>query len=272
MMNFDVNKTYTSGKRTFNLHLKASFKLHKINVVFGPSGAGKSSLLRLISGLDKVDEGTIKINDLYWLKTDSKTEIPASQRKIAYVFQEDSLFPNMTVLKNLRFAKKEVKNEWLHEVTLNLEINHLLMAKPNELSKGQKQRAALAVALIQEPEFLILDESLSALDDCTRKKIQNYLLELQQKLKFTMIMVSHHLEEVLKMADHVCVINQGHIIKEGFPFILLNENPSNVLHAVVVNIQKNLVTVLIGTQNITIELSKIITPNYKLGDVIEIKM
>ena len=267
----NLQKTYRSEKRSFSIDIEASFKLNAINVLYGNSGAGKTSLLRLLSGLDKVDSGLITVNNNEWLNTKNKTFLPVHQREIAYVFQDYGLFPNMTVLENLEFVKKKINKVLLNEVIDVLELTQLLNTKPNNLSGGQQQRVALARAILQEPQFLFLDEPLTAIDETLRYKLQSYILTLQQKYQFTVIMVSHNLQEVLKVASHVCAIDNGKVIKQGDPKILLSNNKENVLTGIVLAMYEREVNVLIGTQQITIPKTYILSQNYIIGTVIEIK-
>ncbi|MDO6739126.1 ATP-binding cassette domain-containing protein [Wenyingzhuangia sp. 2_MG-2023] len=272
MIRCQFQKTYGSGKQTFHLNIKASFQSNAINILFGPSGAGKTSLLRLISGLDKVDEGSVSVDRVDWINTQTKTFMPLAQRNIAYVFQDYGLFPNMTVLKNLKFVQKKIPQQLFNDVIATLEIKHLLMVKPNELSGGQKQRIALARALVQEPKLLLLDEPLTALDETLRNKLQTYLVYLQQKYQFTVIMVSHNLQEVLKIADRVCVINYGEIIEEGKPTILISKNTQNTLKATVLDMEKERITVRVGIQQIKIDKKQIVNLDFQKGDEVEIQI
>ncbi|MGY5353753.1 ATP-binding cassette domain-containing protein [Wenyingzhuangia sp. IMCC45467] len=272
MMYCRLKKTYRSGKRSFSIDVEASFKLNAINVLYGHSGAGKTSLLRLLSGLDTVDFGKISVNNKNWLNTETKSFLPIHEREIAYVFQDYGLFPNMTVLENLEFAKKNINQTLLKEIVDVLELEVLLAIKPNHLSGGQQQRVALARAIIQEPKFLFLDEPLSAIDENLRGKLQSYLIALQQKHGFTIIMVSHNLHEVLKIANHVCVLHEGKIEKEGNPKILLKENNDNTLRGVVLDIKNELITVLTGTQLVNVYKKQVVTKAYQLGSDIKIKL
>lgn len=267
-----LHKTYHTPKKSFVLDIDASFKLNAINVLFGPSGAGKTSLLRLLSGLDSPDKGSILVNDVYWLQTATKTNVPVHKRNIAYVVQDYGLFANMTVLNNLKFVKKHLNQELLNNVISTLEIKHLLMIKPNDLSGGQKQRVALARALVQEPQLLLLDEPLTALDEELRYKLQDYLIQLQQQYQFTVIMVSHNLQEVLKVAEHVCVINDGKITKQGNPNLLIPRNSKNTLKGTVLDIEDDMVSILIGVQQIKISKKQITTSNFNRGDVIDLQL
>ncbi|NJB83784.1 ATP-binding cassette domain-containing protein [Wenyingzhuangia aestuarii] len=270
MIKCEFSKTYTSDKRAFTLNIQTSFKQKAINVIFGPSGAGKTSLLRLISGLDQIDEGIVKANHIYWENTSKKKRTSIAQRNIAYVFQDYGLFPNMTVLNNLKFVKKKLNQELLNDVIATLEIKHLLMTKPNELSGGQKQRVALARALVQQPDLLLLDEPLTAIDEVLRHKLQSYLITLQKKYQFTVIMVTHSLQEVLKIAHHVCVMNHGEVIDQGTTAILLSKNPDNTLKGTVLHINQTTVTVLVGVQQILVNKSQILDTDYTQGQIIRI--
>lgn len=266
------HKTYPSKHRNFQLDIEATFKVNAINVLFGPSGSGKTSLLRALSGLDKIDKGSIYYNDKVWVNTASKTHIPISNRNIAFVFQDQALFPNMTVLQNLQFAKENTPQNLFKELVDTLELESLLHNKPNQLSGGQKQRVALARAILQEPKLLLLDEPLTALDEKLRSNIQLYLVALQKKLQFTVIMVSHNLQEVLKMAGNICVIENGKVTQQGSPNLLIAENPHNTLQGTVLTIEKDSATLLIAKQQINISKAKIVTTAYKVGDVVEIDL
>ena len=228
--------------------------------------------MRLLSGLDTADQGTIKISNDYWLDTTSNLFLPIANRKIAYVFQDYGLFPNMTVFQNLQFAKKDSNKELLQDLLQTLELKQLLQEKPTELSGGQQQRVALARAILQEPEFLFLDEPLTALDETLRNKLQNYLITLQQKYKFTVIMISHNLQEVLKIASYACVLHQGKVIQQGAPSLLLSKNKNNTLKAIVLSINTSEVIVAVGVQQLVISANQILSKKYSVGKEIEFKI
>lgn len=266
-----LKKTYKSKKRSFSIDIKTHFQDKAINVLYGNSGAGKTSLLRLLSGLDKADQGVIKINQTEWFNSQNNFSLALSQRNIAYVFQDYGLFPNMTVIENFKFVKKNLNHKLLKELLKNLDLENLLNSKPDSLSGGQQQRVALARAILQEPHFLFLDEPLTAIDETLRNKIQNYLIDLQQQKQFTIIMVSHNLQEVLKMAHYVCVLKDGQIIHQGKPDILLKPNTENTIKAKVLSINEDIVCAVIGIQKVDVQKNKILTSNYNIGEDIEIK-
>ncbi len=185
--------------------------------LLGPSGCGKTTLLRLISGLDKPDQGRIFIDGR------DVTDLPPEQRHLNMVFQSYALFPHMTVYDNVAFglrckkiAEDEIKKR-VTEVLLMVKLNQLADRKPSQLSGGQQQRVAIARAVINEPIVLLLDEPLSALDYNLRKNMQIELKQLQRRLGITFIFVTHDQEEALSMSDRVAIMNEGYIEQLGTP-------------------------------------------------------
>jgi iron(III) transport system ATP-binding protein len=181
----------------------------------GPSGCGKTTLLRLIAGLETPDGGQIE------LRGKDLSALPARKRNFGVVFQSYSLFPNLTVAKNVAYglecrkARRSFIGERVNEV---LELVHLAAQAekyPHELSGGMQQRVALARALAAQPEALLLDEPLSALDAKVRENLRAEIRELQHRLRITTIMVTHDQEEAMEMADRIVVMNQGRIEQIG---------------------------------------------------------
>jgi len=183
--------------------------------LLGPSGCGKTTLLRLIGGLDFPDEGVIRIGGK------NAADIPAHRRPVNTVFQSYALFPHMTVLENIGFGlrmKKVPKPEIAERVKRVMDmvqIAPLADRKPSQLSGGQRQRAALARAIINEPQVLLLDEPLGALDLKLRKELQIELLNLQRRLGITFICVTHDQQEALVMSDRIAVMRAGKIEQVG---------------------------------------------------------
>jgi len=186
--------------------------------LLGPSGCGKTTLLRLIAGLETLDSGRILLGN-----KDISSQ-PAHKRKINVVFQNYALFPHLNVYDNVAYSlaiQSKPKDEIEYKVLKLLKafhLNELIYKKPSELSGGQQQRVAIARAIINEPEVLLLDEPLAALDFKLREKLLIELIELQDKLLTTFVYVTHDQFEALTVADQMAIMNhQGNIAQIGTP-------------------------------------------------------
>ena len=185
--------------------------------LLGPSGCGKSTLLRIIAGLEDKHGGKIIINDK------DMTNSPPESRNFGIVFQSYALFPNMNVYKNIAFGlenkniSKSNIDKKVKEVLEVVELSGYDKKYPSQLSGGQQQRVALARAIALEPDFLLLDEPLSALDAKVRLKLREQIKSLHRKLGITTIMVTHDQEEALCLADKMVVMNNGEVIQIGTP-------------------------------------------------------
>lgn len=189
----------------------------EVCVLVGPSGCGKTTLLRVIAGLAQPDMGRISIagRDVLGLAP--------HQRGIAMVFQNYALFPNMTVAQNISFALEQQGKrgaDLAQRVAAMIDLMELgprADARPSALSGGQKQRVALARALALEPQLLLLDEPLSALDAQIRKRLQVEFKRLQSRIGFTAVFVTHDQEEALILGDRIAVMQSGRIVQSGAP-------------------------------------------------------
>lgn len=199
--------------------------------VIGSSGCGKTTFLKLINGLIEPDEGKVYING----KDISKVDKIALRRGIGYVIQEIGLFPHMSVKKNIAYIlnliKKEDKNsienrvrELIKKVGLQEEM---LNSYPNELSGGQKQRVGIARALSINPDIILMDEPFGAIDEITRKYLQDEILKIYNEYNMTIIFVTHDIKEALKLGTRVMVMNEGTIVQIGTPQEIL-KNPKNM--------------------------------------------
>ena len=186
--------------------------------LFGESGAGKTTFLRLLAGLAQPQEGYIEVDGEVWFDSRKKINRPVQQRKTGFVFQEDNLFPHMTVRENLEYACADKKDaggieEWLAVMGLK----GLEGQKPDTISGGQKQRTALIRALISRPKILLLDEPLSDLDIHSRLNLQDEIIKAYRKTGITTVLVSHDLPEVFKLSQKVFVLEHGRITRSGSP-------------------------------------------------------
>ncbi len=194
--------------------------------LLGPSGCGKTTLLRILAGLEKPSAGKV------YIRGADVTRMHPSKRNYGIVFQSYALFPNMTIrqniafgLKNRRVSREEIDRKVetvLRQVNLLDQINKY----PAQLSGGQQQRIALARALVLSPDFLLLDEPLSALDAKVRQKLRKEIRSLQESLGITTIMVTHDQEEALTMSDRIIVMNNACVKQEGHP-IEVYERPNS---------------------------------------------
>jgi iron(III) transport system ATP-binding protein len=192
----------------------------------GPSGCGKTTLLRIIAGLETPDAAQIRLDG------ESLTEIPARSRNFGIVFQSYSLFPNMSVARNIRYGlecRRWPARRMAERVDAMLALVNLADHAgkfPHQLSGGQQQRVALARALAPEPAMLLLDEPLSALDAKVREELRAQIKDLQSRLRITTIMVTHDQGEAMELADRIAVMNGGRIEQIGAP-VELYERPVN---------------------------------------------
>jgi len=198
--------------------VKLTIPAGKFFALLGPSGCGKTTLLRLIAGLEKADSGKIYLDD------EDITELPINERPINIVFQNYALFPHLDVFDNVAYSlrlKKLPKLVVEQKVFKILEAFHLIdhiHKLPTQLSGGQQQRVALARAIVNEPDVLLLDEPLAALDFKLRERMLIELIELQDKLKTTFVYVTHDQFEALTVADQMAIMNhKGEIEQIGTP-------------------------------------------------------
>ena len=188
-----LNKAF-DGKQIIS-ELDLTIQNGEFLTILGPSGCGKTTVLRLIAGLEDVDEGKIILDG------QDITDIPAEQRFVNTVFQSYALFPHMTVFENVAFGLRMQKTpadeiqKRVDQALRMVQLEDFAQRRPNQLSGGQQQRVAIARAVVNRPKVLLLDESLSALDYKLRKQMQNELKALQRKLGITFIFVTHDQEE-----------------------------------------------------------------------------
>ena len=199
-------------------------------VLVGPSGCGKSTLLNMIAGLEDISGGEISIKDRV------VNDVHPSKRNIAMVFQSYALYPNMTVGQNITFGMemhkipKPERDKKLAEVAKLLQIDHLLDRKPGQLSGGQRQRVAMGRALVRDPDVFLFDEPLSNLDAKLRVDMRTEIKKLHQRLKSTIVYVTHDQIEALTLSTRIAVMNKGYVQQLGTPKEIY-DTPSNMFVA-----------------------------------------
>ncbi len=203
----------------FVLDVDFALKASGITVLFGRSGSGKTTLVNLMAGLLKPDEGVFKIGDRTLYHSVDRVNIKPERRRIGYVFQEDRLFPHLTVKANLffgrRFSPKTDRYVNPSQVIELLGLASLLKRGPITLSGGERQRVAIGRALLSEPRLLLMDEPLAALDAERKSEIMAYIERLRDELSIPIIYVSHSLEEVGRLADSTVLLSNGEMVAIG---------------------------------------------------------
>jgi multiple sugar transport system ATP-binding protein len=223
-----VSKRYGNvmAVKDFNLEIKDQ----EFIVLVGPSGCGKSTTLRMIAGLEEISEGELYIGDRL------VNDVPPKDRDIAMVFQSYALYPHMTVYENMafglklrKFKKAEIEKR-VREAAKILDIEHLLDRKPKQLSGGQRQRVALGRAIVREPQVFLMDEPLSNLDAKLRVQMRTEISKLHQRLKTTVIYVTHDQTEAMTMGDRIVVMKDGVIQQVATPMEIYSQ-PANMFVA-----------------------------------------
>jgi molybdate transport system ATP-binding protein len=202
----------------FTLDVDLQLPGHGVTALFGHSGSGKTTLLRCLAGLEQQGSGSLHFKGEVWQDSARGIFRPTHQRSLGYVFQEASLFPHLSVRRNLDYGRKRVNSG--HKVSLDhavelLGIGHLLDRMPDRLSGGERQRVAIARALATSPELLLMDEPLAALDLKRKSEILPYLERLHDELEIPVFYVSHSPDEVARLADHVVLLAEGRVVAVG---------------------------------------------------------
>lgn len=272
MISLNIKKELHGSNGVMNLDINLSLQNGEFVALSGVSGSGKTTLLRVLAGLEEAF-GEIIVDGEIWLN--EKIKKPIQKRDIGFVFQDYALFPNLSVIDNLLYVKKDKD---LAKQLLNLtDLYELKNRYPNSLSGGQKQRVSLCRALMKRPKILLMDEPLSALDPHMRLKLQDEILTLHKEFKTTTIMVSHDPSEMYKLASRVLVLKDGKIIDDGLPKdILLKTQGSQkfsfegeLLDIIKVDVI-NIAIVAIGQQIVEIVISNIEAQNLIIGEKVNV--
>jgi len=201
----------------FQLRVETSLPEHGISAIFGPSGSGKTTLLRCIAGFEQC-HGRIQFADQCWLNSPRSIGVTPHLRPIGFVFQEGFLFEHLDVAGNLSFAQNRAKGQQYFNYSAiieTLELNSLLKRKSAELSGGEKQRVAIARTLLSQPQLLLLDEPLSAVDIGRKVELLPYIKRICHELSIPAIFVSHAIDEIAELAHDIIVLKDGRVEIQG---------------------------------------------------------
>lgn len=270
MIDVSLKKKLQSASGEMLLDVQFSVENQKLVTLYGKSGAGKTSILKMLAGIFLPDDGFIKVGNEEWYNNQKGINLKPQKRNLGFLFQEYSLFPNMTVGENLKFAlKKGQDKNIVNDLIEIVDLGDLQFRKPDTLSGGQKQRVALARALVQKPKILLLDEPLSALDQEMRIKLQQYIIQVHREFKLTTILISHDISEIIKMSDCLIEIEEGKLKSKGLPTDVFTKNNINAkfqFTGEVIHMIKQdfifIITVLIGK-----ELVKVIADDNEAKDL-----
>jgi len=197
----------------FHLKLDVSVPSRGVTALFGRSGVGKSSIVNLLAGLLRPDEGYVKIGDTVLFDSAAGLSVPPEHRRLGYVFQEGRLFPHLSVRGNLLFGHRRIAPEQrrigFDEVVALLDIVPLLERRPRDLSGGEKQRVAIGRALLANPKLLLMDEPLASLDAARKNEIIPFIEKLRDGFGIPIVYVTHDLGEIVRLADRVVLMSNG---------------------------------------------------------------
>ncbi len=275
MIDFALQKKLNTADGDMQLQISLQIESGSFVSLYGSSGAGKTSVLRMLAGFMKPDNGKIIMNDVVWFNKDQKRNIDVQQRKIGFVFQDYALFPNMNVFENIAFALNKKESVNIVDELLELTgLSTLSQRKIQTLSGGQKQRVALARAIAARPLLLLLDEPLSAIDNNMRIQLQTTLLKVHKRFKLTTILVSHDMDEILKLSDRIIHLEHGKVQDDATPAsYFMNGSNASALAGNIVAIEENerqtFTIVLLNNRMIKINSTEH-DVNFNVGEKVEI--
>jgi len=217
-MTSEIRARLKIARSDFRLDVDLQLPGRGISALFGHSGSGKTTCLRAMAGLERAPDGYFAIGDEVWQDEAHGLFVPPHQRALGVVFQEASLFPHLSVRRNMEYGRQRSAGTpgfALTEVGELLGIDHLLERMPSQLSGGERQRVAIGRALLAAPKILLMDEPLAALDLKRKLEILPYLERLHRELALPIIYVSHAPDEVARLADHLVLLDQGRTVASG---------------------------------------------------------
>ena len=203
----------------FNLDVAFTINLGGIVAIFGASGSGKTSLLRCLAGLERADQGYLKIGSQIWQDEANAIFVPPFRRSLAMVFQEGRLFDHLNVAGNLDFAWKRApssRKRWEKREIIDIfQLGSLLQRRCHELSGGERQRVAIARSLLTAPECLVMDEPLASVDGAAKFRILEYIRQLHRRFQLPVLYVSHDMGEIMQLADDLILMERGQVLAQG---------------------------------------------------------
>lgn len=215
------NITAAYGNKDVLMHFNLEIARGEFVMLIGTSGCGKTTALKLMNGLLRPKEGSVVVNgnDL------SRTDLTALRRNLGYVVQETGLFPHLTIEKNISYvadlSRKKDSKAIQNRVTQLLQLvelpEEIRRRYPDELSGGQKQRVGIARALMNSPEILLMDEPFGAVDEITRRRLQEEIGKIHRQQGETIVFVTHDIDEALRLGTRIVVMDAGRIIQDGTP-------------------------------------------------------
>lgn len=269
MIDFSLQKTLKSAEGRLELDVNAKVENGRFISLYGVSGSGKTSLLRMLAGLMKPDNGFITVNGTTWFDAAKKIDLAPQHRQIGFVFQDYALFPNMSVRENIGFGL--VRKDPRHIVDELLELtglSRLAGGKVQSLSGGQQQRVALARAIARRPSILLLDEPLSAVDNAMRVQLQDTLAEIHRRFNLTTILVSHNEDEIIRLSDTVFQLEQGRFQQQAAPAeFFLKRQDASVLTGNVVSVENGSLVILLANRMLRVDG---VGQDFKIADRVEI--
>ncbi len=212
-------------RQDFKLDVDLALPSHGVSALFGPSGCGKTTVLRALAGLERAasSSGRIALDDEVWQDDAQGIFVPTHRRALGYVIQESALFPHLDVRRNLDYGRRRVERHLqgaahrieMDQVVALLGLGALMARRPDTLSGGERQRVAIARALATSPRLLLMDEPLAALDAARKAEVLPYLDRLHEELSIPIVYVSHAIDEVVRLAHHLVLMDAGRVVASG---------------------------------------------------------
>jgi molybdate transport system ATP-binding protein len=213
-----IEKNLRADRREFHLSMKFDSRAD-VTVLYGTSGAGKTLTMQAIAGLIRPDAGSIAVDDRVLFDSAMSIDVPARKRDVGLVFQDYALFPHLTVLQNVAFARKRgwrnrpSSNGQTEQVLVSMHLESFAHAYPSDLSGGQRQRVALARAIASRPRLLLLDEPFSALDSELRAKLRTELIEIRRRAGIPMLVITHDASDVAAFGGKTVHVDNGKVVE-----------------------------------------------------------